>query len=181
MINKNWAVVILSCSVLPACATYEPFPASKEIGIAQIESGSPNCFEHNKYVEKGVFIETYCGGAYPASLYDNGVEGACILQFDISPDGEVDPFAAQCNAARDAQLRPSLGSMSIEEKQIAAAMFVESIKIAANSMSITMDRGRAETGRANVVLPMEFSLPGGVNQAQMPDTIPRETLIEDGK
>lgn len=181
MISKNWAVVTMAVSVLSACATYEPFPASMENGIAQIEAGSPNCFSYDRYVEKGVFIETYCGGAYPASLYDNGVEGACILQFDIAPDGEVIPFAVQCNAARDAQLRPSLGPMSNQEKQIAAAMFIESIKIAANAMSIRMDRERAETGRTNVVLPMEFSLPGGVNQAEMPDTIPRETLIEGSK
>lgn len=146
--------------MVAGCATVEPFPPSLEIGLAQVESQSPDCFPLGDYAEPGVFVETKCGGYYPASLYDNGVEASCITQFDLAPGDLIDVYAVQCNVALDRH-EQSASSFSPGQRAIAKAMFIRAATVATEAMSIRLDGLRAQTGRLNVTLPMVFLIEGG--------------------
>ena len=153
---------------MTACVSYEPFPRSLSDGLEQVSASTPNCFAANKYVQTDVFLITQCGGYYPQSLYDNGVEANCAVLFDLDTDGTKDILELVCNVARDQEVSVVLGPLSKNERAIATQMFVASTNSALEALKIRLEGKYAIVGLKGSVLPLAFQLEGGANQAADP-------------
>lgn len=164
----KYLVFLAAAPLLYGCATQEPFPASIEAGVQQISENEPNCFDYNKYLEDGVYLETYCGGYYPPSLSMNGVEARCGALFDLLPDGSIKLYDVACNVGRDSIARNYFGDISSEEVAIAKPMFEASTKAAIDKFVFRLEGERASIGRTNLLFPIDFALSNGVADAADP-------------
>uniref|UniRef100_UPI001F1BF84F hypothetical protein n=1 Tax=Henriciella aquimarina TaxID=545261 RepID=UPI001F1BF84F len=137
------------------------------------------CRDVEFLLEPDVTLVRQCGIAYSPMLLAVAIEAKCVVRGDIPPNGIPVPQASACNIAFDDD--PELEGLDLpeESKENTTRWFRSAAELSFAGHRFHFTGTRAEIGRANTLLPIEFQIGDDASQIGQPELGYTRDLVGD--